>query len=112
MLNSVAEEHEQPSYCAETSGQVRAGGRDTWTSFRADGDDVRERTSWHTDEHGQPGECADWSGMYKQAEEMYRQALVLRKTALGKEHPYKLTSMNNPPLCWVVGVSTNWWKKR
>jgi prophage maintenance system killer protein len=32
---------------------------------------------------------------YEQAEEMHRQALGLRETVLGKEHPYTLTSMNN-----------------
>ena len=34
-------------------------------------------------------------GKYEQAEEMHRQALELRETVLGKEHPDTLTSMNN-----------------
>jgi hypothetical protein len=34
-------------------------------------------------------------GKYEQAEEMHRQALKLRETALGKEHPSTLTSMSN-----------------
>ena len=34
-------------------------------------------------------------GKYKQAEEMHRQELRLSEMALGKEHPYKLTSMSN-----------------
>jgi tetratricopeptide (TPR) repeat protein len=32
-------------------------------------------------------------GKYEQAEEMHRQALRLRETVLGKEHPATLTSM-------------------
>jgi hypothetical protein len=34
-------------------------------------------------------------GKYDQAEEMHRQALGLRETVLGKEHPDTLRSMNN-----------------
>jgi tetratricopeptide (TPR) repeat protein len=34
-------------------------------------------------------------GKYEEAEEMHRQALRLRETVLGKEHPDTLTSMNN-----------------
>jgi len=34
-------------------------------------------------------------GKYEQAEEMCRQALGLRETVLGKDHPFTLTSMNN-----------------
>jgi Tetratricopeptide repeat len=34
-------------------------------------------------------------GKYEQAEEMHRKELGLRKTALGKEHPSTMTSMNN-----------------
>jgi tetratricopeptide (TPR) repeat protein len=34
-------------------------------------------------------------GKYEQAEEMHRQALGLRETALGKDHPFKLKSMGN-----------------
>src|SRR5271154_3522108 len=34
-------------------------------------------------------------GKYEQAEEMFRQALRLRETVLGKEHPDILTSMSN-----------------
>ena len=34
-------------------------------------------------------------GKYEQAEEMFRQALRLRETVLGKEHPDTLTSMYN-----------------
>ncbi len=34
-------------------------------------------------------------GKHKEAEEMHRQALALRETVLGKEHPSTLTSMNN-----------------
>jgi len=34
-------------------------------------------------------------GKYEQAEEMYRQALGLSETVVGKEHPDILTSMNN-----------------
>jgi tetratricopeptide (TPR) repeat protein len=32
---------------------------------------------------------------YEQAEEMHRQALRLKETVLGKEHPSTLMSMNN-----------------
>ena len=32
---------------------------------------------------------------YEKIEEMYRQALALTETVLGKEHPTTLTSMNN-----------------
>ncbi|KAK4220531.1 hypothetical protein QBC38DRAFT_378792 [Podospora fimiseda] len=34
-------------------------------------------------------------GKYKEAEQMHRQALQLYEKVLGKEHPEKLTSMNN-----------------
>ena len=34
-------------------------------------------------------------GKYKQAEQMYRQALRLRETVLGKEHTSTLASVNN-----------------
>ena len=34
-------------------------------------------------------------GKYEQAEEMHRQALRLRETVMGKEHPATLTSMDN-----------------
>ena len=34
-------------------------------------------------------------GKYKQAEEMRRQVLRLKETALGKEHPPTLACMNN-----------------
>ena len=34
-------------------------------------------------------------GKYKEEEEMHQQALQLVETALGKEHPDTLTSMNN-----------------
>jgi hypothetical protein len=35
-------------------------------------------------------------GKYEEAEEMHRQALGLRETVLGREHPDTLTSMNKP----------------
>jgi hypothetical protein len=41
-----------------------------------------------TDEYEQPGVGAE-------AEEIHRQALWLRKTVLGKEHPSTLTSVDN-----------------
>ena len=34
-------------------------------------------------------------GKYEHAEEIYRRALGLRETVVGKEHPNTLTSMNN-----------------
>jgi tetratricopeptide (TPR) repeat protein len=34
-------------------------------------------------------------GKYEQAEEMYRRALRLWETVLGKEHPFTLTGMDN-----------------
>ncbi|RYP45024.1 hypothetical protein DL770_011440 [Monosporascus sp. CRB-9-2] len=34
-------------------------------------------------------------GKYDEAEQMYRQALVLYQAVLGRKHPYTLTSMNN-----------------
>ena len=41
------------------------------------------------------GESFHILGKYEEAENMHRQALELRETVLGKEHPDTLTSMNN-----------------
>ncbi|KIM95406.1 hypothetical protein OIDMADRAFT_206491 [Oidiodendron maius Zn] len=48
------------------------------------------------------GECSKIKGNYATAEVMYRQALQLRETVLGKEHPDTLTSMSN------LAVSLHW----
>jgi len=47
-------------------------------------------THW---EHDNLAEVLGGQGKYEQAEEMHCQALRLRETALGKEHPDTLTSM-------------------
>jgi len=48
-------EYEQPGRSAESSGQVRAGGRGALTSTETNGDDAEQRASFHTDEHELPG---------------------------------------------------------
>jgi hypothetical protein len=50
----------------------------------------------HSRRGGDDGLCETVrQGKYEQAEEMHRQALGLRETVLGKEHPPTLMSMSN-----------------
>ena len=43
-------------------------------------------------------------GKYEQAEEMHRQALRLRETVLGVEHPHTLSSIDNlATVLWKQG---------
>jgi hypothetical protein len=46
-----------------------------------------EKESAETVYYERPGDCAERPGQVEQAEEMYRQAIGLRETVLGKEHP-------------------------
>ena len=39
------DEHEQPGVSTDSPGELRAGGRDTWTSPRAEGDGARQGES-------------------------------------------------------------------
>ncbi|KAK8043706.1 kinesin light chain 3 [Apiospora rasikravindrae] len=75
--------------------------RDMWTwylphaqsvlGFRDEG---REKETLGSLQHN-VAECYNLLGKYSEAEQMHRQALTLKETALGRGHPSTLASMNN-----------------
>ena len=97
---------EQPGRAVPPWGTTRRPSRSSARPWRSTAEDAGREPPRLRHQPEQPGGAVQGHGDYATAEPLFRQALEIRKEALGENHPDYATSLNNLAICTSPWATT------